>query len=174
MAELSAEVTSHSVLSAWRNGLRICHVGHSASAAYFTRLHRLLGVPVVVASTIVGTTVFSSLGDAPPVFMMITAGVLSVVSGILAGLQTFLDYSGLAQRHHTAAARYGTLRRELDTYMSQLSVANEQASAFMERFRREWDQVERESPPIQRRFHDDAIRHIRDLATDPLPSNLRV
>jgi hypothetical protein len=82
--------------------------------------------------------------------------MLSVVSGILAGLQTFLDYSGLAQRHHAAAAKYGTLRRELDVYLSQVSVTQEPAYVFMDRFRREWDQVERESPPIQRRFHDDA------------------
>ena len=44
---------------ATRNGLRIEHIAHSRAAVRFSRRGRLLGVPVVVPSALVGTSIAS-------------------------------------------------------------------------------------------------------------------
>ena len=73
-----------------------------------------LGIPAVVLSTLVGTSVFATVQKQPQLWMQITVGLASVAAALLASLQTFLGYSERAEKHRIAGAKYGALGRELE------------------------------------------------------------
>ena len=82
----------------------------------------MLGIPVVILTTIVGTTVFSSIASSSTnsIILLVVAGLLSVVAAVFSSLNTFLNYGELAERHRNASVKYGNLRREIE----ELSFAN--------------------------------------------------
>jgi hypothetical protein len=67
------------------------------------------GIPAVVLSTVVSTSVFASLLKQPDPWLQITLGFASVAAALLASLQTFLSYSERAEKHRIAGAKYGAL-----------------------------------------------------------------
>src|SRR5688572_21035863 len=82
----------------WLNGLRISHIAHSQSAASCELRGRILGVCVVVLSTVVGTAIFSTLESSPSTATKVVAGLLSVAAGVVAALQTFLGFDQRASK----------------------------------------------------------------------------
>ena len=76
--------------------------------------HRALGVPVVVVTAVVSTSIFSSLAEDPPDRWRIVVGVVAAAAAVLAALQTFFGFADAAARHRAAGAAYGGVRREVD------------------------------------------------------------
>jgi hypothetical protein len=85
-------------------------------------MHIGLGVPVVVLTAVVGTTIFSSLGASPDSALVIVAGLISLLAATLAALQTFLGFAERAEKHRTAAAAYSALKRDLDVLKTQFQI----------------------------------------------------
>ena len=161
------------ILEEWHVGIRLSHMAHSMAAAENNRMHRYLGIPVVITSTIVGTTVFASLGQQPHVAVSIVVGLLSVGAAILSSLQTFLSCSASAERHKIASVKYGMLRRELEQFINDPDESNIILKEFMENFRIRWDQLDHESPPINETIYNRAYSQLqkrveqRRLETSP-------
>lgn len=159
------------VIEDWHVGIRLSHMAHSMAAAENTRLHRFLGIPVVITTTVVGTTVFAGLGEVPHIAVSIVTGLLSVAAAILASLQTFLSYSASAERHKVASVTYGMLRREIEQFLEDRDESKEVLKEFMESFRNRWDQLDQESPPLLEATHDRAFAELkRRLADEHLKS----
>lgn len=87
----------------WYNGVRIAHVAHIEAAKVFERRHIFLGVPVVILTTAVGTTVFAGIAESSTPIIKISVGIVSVIVAVLAGLQTFLRFSETAEKHRMAS-----------------------------------------------------------------------
>jgi hypothetical protein len=64
---------------------------HDLAARVYERGRYMLGVPTLIASTIVGTSVFSALSSPSGGVPALWVGLFSVLAAILAALQTFLD-----------------------------------------------------------------------------------
>ena len=72
---------------------------------------RLLGIPSVVLSAAVGTTLFATLGrNGASANLRIAAGLVSLFAAVLVALQTFLGLAELADKHRSAASTYGAIR----------------------------------------------------------------
>jgi hypothetical protein len=140
----------------WHNGVHLFQVAHHMAAAYYSRRHRLLGVPVVVLSTIVGTSIFASLQTEVHFAFKIVAGMFSVGAGVFAALQTFLGYEGLSEKHKIAAAKYSELRRDIQQVITVPPADDGKFVAFCEAFRTRWAAVDRESPTIPQNIHNAA------------------
>jgi hypothetical protein len=153
-------------LEDWHTGVRLMHIAHSRAASSHVRLNRALGVPVVIVTTVVGTTVFASLGNVPNTAVTIVVGVFSVAAAILSSLQTFLNHSGSAERHNAAAIKYGMLRRELEQFLDDTDDSRQILKEFMASFRARWDQVDQESPALSERIHESALAHLRRSLRD--------
>src|SRR5207248_2656116 len=93
---------------------------HARRARQLYRMHIALGVPVVILSTIVGTSVFASLGQRVAPWAQITVGLVSVLATVLAALQTFLRFSDQAEQNRTASVGYATLRRDIEVAQLRL------------------------------------------------------
>jgi hypothetical protein len=87
-----------------------------AMAQRFERRHRVLGVPVILTTTAVSTAIFGTLEAQTALGWRVATGLVSLAAAVLAALQTFFDYSGLAQQHQVSAKGYSKLRRQLELF----------------------------------------------------------
>ena len=147
------------LLAQWHNGLRIAHIAHSRSAATCELRGRVLGIAVVVLSTIVGTAIFSTLESSPSTTVKIVAGLASVGAAVLAALQTFLGLEQRAAKHREVAAAYGTLRRELETGMA-LAATGPKPSELLDGVRTRWDALDATAPATSNRVYEHATRAV--------------
>jgi hypothetical protein len=109
------------VLAQWCKGIRIFQVAHLLAAAHYQRLHRLLGVPVTVLTAAVSTSIFATMGEGDSKsegVLLMAAGIISALTAILSGVNTFLNYAELAAKHQAAGNKYGKLRRRVDEIMA--------------------------------------------------------
>jgi hypothetical protein len=135
--------TQREVLADWYQRVVITQRAHYLSADYFSRMSYWLGIPVIVLSTVVGTSVFATLQKQPGPELQIGVGLASVLAAVLASLQTFLGYAARAEKHRLAGAKYGALGRELEVLRSSDRIVSEDAIAEL---RKRLDAMALESP----------------------------
>jgi hypothetical protein len=100
---------------AWIRRARESQFAHYEQATRLRRGSTLLGIPVIIITAIVGTTVFSSIAQATTSDnVKIVVGLLSVSASVLSSLQTFMKLSEKAEQHRVFGARYGGIRRKLE------------------------------------------------------------
>ncbi len=92
---------------------------HYKAADIASKWQNRLGIPVVVTTSIVGTSIFATINSNPGVGWKIGAGTISLLAAVLASLQTFFKFSELAEKHRIAGANYGAARREIDIFNLQ-------------------------------------------------------
>jgi hypothetical protein len=149
---------SSEILEQWHTGVRILHHAHTRAAVSFDRRGRFLGVPVVIASTAVGTSIFTGLGGSHA--LQIAAGLVSFGAAVLSSLQTALKYPELATQHKSAAQKYGQLRRKIETRMVADSEDPSKATASLDDFRQEWDALDEQSPNIPQWIYQKATEAV--------------
>ncbi|NRA39032.1 MAG: SLATT domain-containing protein [Planctomycetes bacterium] len=91
-------------------------LGHYIAAEKASRMNKALGIPSVVVSAIVATSIFSTMSEDVDIMWRISTGIIALVAAVLVSLQTFLNYDDLAERHHKSAARYYNVARRLDIF----------------------------------------------------------
>ena len=108
--------STQDLIVTWLRRARDAQLSHYAVADLLARRNLWMGVPVIVLTAAVGASAFASvLSELVPVWAKIIAGAASVLAAVLASLQTFFKYSERAERHKTFAAKYGAVRRELES-----------------------------------------------------------
>ena len=137
------------LLTDWHERVRDAQHGHNESAKRFERRNEQLGVPVIVLTALIGTTVFATLQKEVDLRIKIAVGSISILATILSSLQTFKKYAERAERHHMSGIDYGTLRREME---QDLAVPEERLGADPSRtlgyFREKLDALSRNSPHV--------------------------
>jgi len=134
------------LLITWETDLRIICQGHYDAAVMSKKFNYFMGVPVIILSTIVGTTIFSSLDTTTNVCLKIFLGLFSISSVVLSALQTFMKYSETAEEYRKAGAKFGTLVKEIEQKMTFTN--NEVTESWCNDFRERWDSISSESPTI--------------------------
>ena len=137
---------------------------HYLTAKRNSRMHTNLGVPVVVISTIVGSTIFATISDDPAVGWKIVAGLLSITAAVLAALQTFFKYSELAEKHRVSGAEYASLKRRLDSYQLLFAESDGNRKDYLDALESivtDLDQLERDSPDVPDDLYDKAVSEQR-------------
>jgi len=84
--------------------------------------HYWLGIPTILISTAIGTSIFASLRTDPTEGLKIIVGFVSFLSAVLSSLQTFFKFSEVAEKHRVAGAAYGDMKRKLDILKLQYSM----------------------------------------------------
>jgi SMODS and SLOG-associating 2TM effector domain family 4 len=85
-------------------------VAHAITAEDSDKWARRLGLGVVVLTTVVGTSVFTSLNDNPSLGAKIAVAVLSVLAAVAAGAKEYLALDKRCSAHRQASSDYGRLR----------------------------------------------------------------
>lgn len=149
-------------LEQWLNGIKISHISHSRATAHYKRLGRGLGIPVLILTTVVGTAVFTAIAspNGYSTGLQLLAGLLSMGAAVLSGLQTFLNYGELAERHREAAVKYGGLRREIEEIIS-FTPNEDELKPIMTALRTRWNALDVEAPSVPQKIHDSAVLRVK-------------
>lgn len=152
MVELHHIFNPHDTDELLRGWLLHAHKGrdrHDLAARRCDTLRYAIGVPTITLSAIVGTSVFSALGQSAGLLPQIFIGILSVASTVLAALQTFLDYPGRGENHRTAAAKYKTIIRELEQILTTpKNHINHTKDDRIDKLRERFDRLEEDAMPV--------------------------
>ena len=135
-------MTNKELLEDWYQRVKVTQRAHYASANHFGKGKFWLGIPAVILSALVGTTVFASLQAKSELWLQILVGLASVAAAVLTSLQTFLGYSERSEKHRIAVAKYGSLGRELEFLKSLEFVEQDKIISIKSRL----DELAVESP----------------------------
>ena len=139
-------VTVSELIEQWRFRNHRVQLAHYECARRFERFHLWLGLPAVALSTFVGTAVFSSLEKSADIRLQIGVGLLSVVAAVLTGLQTFLRYAELAEKHRLAGARFANLKHRIELLMTLPAEADMRSQLVA--IEEAWAKLREESPSL--------------------------
>jgi hypothetical protein len=149
------------LLDQWHRGIRLLHIAHAKAAARFRRWGRLLGVPVIVLTTVVGTSIFATISEqAISENWKIAAGLMSGLAAVLSALQTFLDYGVLAEKHNLASIAFGALRRDLERALDAGPFDGGTRGQIMKEIKDRWAEIEREAPIVPDNLHRKAAKQV--------------
>lgn len=114
------------LILAWLRRARESQMAHYEMAQILNRRSHLLGVPVIIITAVVGTSVFASVAaQVISTEAKLIIGSLSVFAAVLSSLQTFFKFSERAEKHKSFAARFGSVRRELEVLYATGKTASE-------------------------------------------------
>lgn len=149
------------LLDQWHKGLRIAHKAHQQAAVKFERGGRWLGAATVIATTIVGTSLFADASSSLDTSWKIGAGILSLVAAILSAIQGTLRFSETAALHRSAAQRYGPLRREVEELIavsgSGATIDPDRISAL----RKHWDEIDADAPSVPQDLYNAVVASLQ-------------
>ncbi|MBA2594837.1 MAG: SLATT domain-containing protein [Pseudomonadota bacterium] len=143
--------SAEALLKDWRQRSAAASEAHYKLASDLRRKNLMLGVPVVIFSSCVGTSLFASLADPEagiaPAFK-ITIGSISVAAAILAALQTFLRFGERAEKHVVAADWYAAVRRDIEQVLALSPKDRGTPRSCFDRIRKQMSKVGQHSPEI--------------------------
>lgn len=146
----------YDLLITWETDLRIACHGHYEAAVNSSRYNYYLGIPVIILSTIVGTAIFASLEENPETYLQILFGLLSMLSVVLASLQTFFKFSEKAEKHRKAGGLFASLLKELEQKMVYVE-KGVSVEEWCNVFRKRWDEISNESSTIPKKIWKNQI-----------------
>jgi hypothetical protein len=136
----------------WHRRVAAAESGHRVMADRLRRRSLLIGVPVVILTTLVGTGVFASLDeDSVPIEARVAVGTISILAALLSSLQTFMKYSTRAEGHRIAAMRYESLRRDMSRDLALPRQARGDPTRQLDSVAQRMDRYAKESPTIGER-----------------------
>lgn len=161
-------MTTHTnIVETWYGRVSFIQRIQYLAALHYSRLNYWLGIPVIIVTTLVGTSVFASIQQQPAAWLQIMAGFASVLAAVLAGLQTFLGLQDRAEKHRLAGAKYGAVGRQLEELMA---FPDRQMDAQVFEVRQRLDALALESPNVplfiaNRAQRDDEYRKLMTAPT---------
>jgi SMODS and SLOG-associating 2TM effector domain family 4 len=147
-----AWISVQPLLEQWLKRARENQLQHWESARHYENLNYRLGIPVVILSTTVGTTVFATLQKQVRLSIQIAVGAISMLTAILAGLQTFLRFSERAEKHRSVAASYSAIRRRIETLLKLPVELKGDTATTVAEVEKQLDELAKASPNVPERI----------------------
>jgi hypothetical protein len=148
------------VLENWRLRAWASQIGHYRIAERLRKHHRELGLPVVILTTAVGTSLFATLNqDTLPMGTRIAVGGISLLAAIFAGIQAFFGFAQRADQHVLAADWYSAIRRRIEQMQGMPRASRGDARECLDGLRKEMNHVGSQFPEIgEKTWHEIATR----------------
>jgi hypothetical protein len=142
------------LLKKWLDRAQRNQNAHYEAAASLDRTQYWVGYPLVTLSTIVGTSVFATLGETAYWWAKFGVALASVLVAVLGAIQTFLKPAERSERHKMAGMRYGGFKREIEETLAFPPSNPEDLQKFVTDIRLRWDKLVEESPTIPKSIWD--------------------
>ena len=140
------------LLKDWQTRAWAAQTAHYRVASRLRRYNLLLGIPVVVFTTAVGTSLFATLNQKTlPGWLRVTVGSISVLAAILAAIQTFLSFAKRADQHAVAADWYASIKRKIEQQANTPRKGRSDPKKFLDEVRKEMNTVGSQFPEIGER-----------------------
>jgi hypothetical protein len=160
-------ISTEQLLDDWYRRARESQFAHYNAAYPLASANYRLGLPVIVLSTFVATSVFATLESSTALGYRIAVGIISVSAAVLSALQTFLRFEERAEKHRTAGGQYGALRRELEAARAAGAPYD---PALIARVREQFDSIANQAPEIPPRIwsRTEATLAAREVSGRPM------
>lgn len=134
---------------------------HDEAARRYAKGQFALGIPTLIVSTVVGTSVFASLSSEqiPPWWV----GLLSLLAAVLSALQTFVDFGGRSDRHRTTAVKYKSAIRSLEQAVVHLRSGSGLSDDDIAALRSRLDELEDTAPVVMPRIYGLIEKKYQDM-----------
>jgi hypothetical protein len=140
------------LLNEWRKRAWAAQTAHYRRATKLGRGHVWLGVPVVILSTVVGTSLFATINEEElALAVRLVVGSVSVAAAVLAAVQTFFRFAQRADRHVLAADWYAAIRRRIEETLAMPREVREDARKSIDGLRKDLNAVSSQFPQIGQR-----------------------
>lgn len=136
------------LLNDWRSRVYASQSAYYSEAERLRRYHYLLGIPVVILSTAVGTSLVTSPNGAP-MLPNLVAGVLSGLAAIMASLQTFFRFGESAALHGSAADWYAAIRRDIEGLLALPRHLRGDVRIRLDAIRKEINKASQKAPELR-------------------------
>jgi hypothetical protein len=146
------------LLLRWLTNCRRSQIANYTAAKNYLRGNYYLGVPAVLFSAIVGTSVFAALGTSVEKPLQILVGIVSVLAAVLGALQTFLRWGELASKCRATAAEYGGIKRQIEQLLVSAHSGTTIADDAVSHIREQMDTLARDAPDLPAKIWDEARR----------------
>jgi hypothetical protein len=159
-----------SLYESWHRRSAAAEAGHRRMAERMRRRYVMIGIPIVVLTTIVGTSVFASLQhETVSTPLRILVGSLSILAAVMSSLQAFLRYGTRAEGHRIATIRYETLRRDMSETLAIPRGSRTDPVRELDSVRQRLDRYAKESPIVDERLWATLERqfHLSKVPPDP-------
>ena len=138
---------------------------HDMASRAYARGQYALGIPTLIVSTVVGTSVFSALSSEQVPALWV--GLLSIAGAVLAALQTFLDFGSRSDKHRTAGVKYKAAIRLFELTKVRLAEGEPITTEEIDSFREMLDALEESAPVIMSRIYVRVEKKYKDLRYVP-------
>jgi len=145
------------LLNKWRMRALESQASHYESAKVLKNGNYWLGIPVIIFSTFIGTSIFSTLESSVEIKVRTIIGIVSFLTALLASLQTFLRLAERAERHRSIASKYGAICREIEQVLTYLDSDDDLNEKLVSDIRKELDNISEEAPEVTRRIRKRAL-----------------
>lgn len=134
---------------------------HDEAARKYAKGQFAMGIPSLILSTVVGTSVFSAVSEKAPLELWV--GILSIAAAVLAALQTFMDFGGRSDRHRNAAVKYKASIRLLEESIVQLKQGVVFTKDEISSIRTALDSLEETAPVVMPMIHNNIEKKYQDM-----------
>lgn len=145
---------SEHLLGEWHARVTSARAAHYTLATRLRRRNLVVGVPAVILSAVVGTSLFATLAQNDKVgrTLGLAIGAVSVAAAILTALQTFFRFAERAERHVVAGDWYSAVRRDLEELMALPPDQRGNPKECLDKVRKELSKIGQQSPEIGQRL----------------------
>lgn len=155
------------LLENWGNRAVVAIDSHYFCSRYYAKRHYWLGIPTILLSAIVGSSIFSIAEFQTPNHLRISLGSLSVLAAVLSSLQTFFRYSERSETHKSTASRYSSIKREIEQLLISPDLSFKEVKKDVDSIRNKLDDLSFSSPRIPDGVWENArIRHGRSVTNN--------
>lgn len=164
MADEKRVFTPHATDQLLTGWLIHCHKSrdrHDEAARRYAMAQYALGIPTLIVSTIVGTSVFAALSSSQVPSLWV--GVLSMLAAVLAALQTFMDFGGRSDKHRHAAVRYKASIRQFEESIVQQKSGVEPTMDELAAMRTTLDDLEEAAPVVMPNIYRGIEKRYQDM-----------
>jgi len=143
----------------WSRQACVNRARSSRRAKRYKKLHNALGIPVIMFSSIVGSAAFTQIHQAPNNTVRIFAGVLSIVSAILAGLQTFFGFGESAEKYRAVGIGYEKIEKDIEEILALPGYFRDDFKQQIDNVREQMNTLADDSPEIPGHKHPEDDAH---------------
>jgi hypothetical protein len=140
------------LLQQWHDRAHAREITNFGAANSYRTRHMCLGGALVALSALMATAAGKSMTASASAVVKIVADLVVVAIPVLAGLQTFLRFGEQAEKHRTIAAKYGSIKREIEELLALDTHARGDQKKAVDGIRSRLDTVEAEEPQIPRKL----------------------
>ena len=151
----------------WTRKIHTLEYAHRYESLSKDGLNLWLGVPSIIIASLIGAMSSLSLPECPGLksFLVFVASLGACAVAVMAGLQTFLKPSELAEKHRFCSTIYEDFRHRLELLLLFDNSDSAQLTEKLNQLKAEWDRLH--TPNVSANNWTKAKKQVTSLKTYP-------